>query len=100
MRPKRKAVVKWLHQLGFPSPDVALHEITLVNAANQLAQYREECARFEEKYQTSLAQLERQIKRRRGQESFGVEEDRMAWRFARDDVAYWTPRVEELRRAV
>jgi len=100
MRPTRKAVVQWLHQLGFASPDVALNEITLLSAANQLAQFREECARFEKKYRMSLAQLERQLKQRRGQESFALEEDLMAWQFAHDGVEYWAPRVEELRRAV
>ena len=73
--------------------------MTLLSAANQLAQFQEECARFAKKYRMSLHQLELSARRRRS-ESFSVEEDLMAWRFARDGVEYWTPRVEVLRRAV
>ena len=100
MRSKSKAVARLLHQLGFSSPSAALSEITLLTAANQLAQFREECARFQKKYKISLDQFERRLEKQRGQECLEAEDDLMAWRFAYDGVRYWTPRVEELRRAV
>ena len=89
-----------LRDLGFASPAAALNEITLLSAANQLAQFREECVRFEAKYHMPLAAFERHVERRRKQESFAEEEDLMAWRFADDGMRYWAPLVAELRRAV
>jgi hypothetical protein len=100
MAGRRRAVARVLSDLGFASPEAALEDITLLSAATQLAKYEEECARFERKYRTSLARLERQVSRQRGRESFAVEDDLMAWRFARDGVEHWRPRVEGLRRAV
>jgi hypothetical protein len=100
MASKRNAVARVLRDLGFASPAAALNEITLLSAANQLAQFREECARFEEKYRMPLDEFTRRLKARREQESFAEEEDLMAWRFAADAVRYWAPRVAELRRAV
>ena len=97
---QRYAAARVLRDLGFASPAAALNEITLLSAANQLAQFREECARFEEKYRTRLDAFERRLKTRHEQESFAEEEDLMAWRFADDGVRYWAPRVAELRRAV
>ena len=97
---QRHAVARVLRDLGFASPAAALNEITLLSAANQLAQFQEECARFEEKYRTSLDVFERRLKTRHEQESFAEEEDLMAWRFADDGVRYWAPRVAELRRVV
>jgi hypothetical protein len=98
--PSRKVVTRWLRELGFRSPDAALSEITLLSAATQLAQFREECVRFERKYRTSLPEFERRLRKQRGRESFEAEEDLMAWRFAHDAMEHWGPRVEELRRAV
>ncbi|MCK6556842.1 hypothetical protein L6Q96_20030 [Candidatus Binatia bacterium] len=98
MHPKRKA--RLLRQLGFPSADAALREFTLLTAATQLAQFREECARFEKKYRMSLDAFERRLKKECGHERFEAEEDLMAWRFAHEGMEYWAPRVEELRRAV
>ena len=97
---KRHGVASVLRDLGFASPAAALNEITLLSAANQLAQFREECARFEEKYRMTLDAFERHVRARREQESFAEEEDLMAWRFADDGVRYWAPRVAGLRRAV
>jgi hypothetical protein len=65
-------------QLGFSSPSAALNEITLLTAANQLAQFREECTRFEKRYKMSLEQFERRLDRQRGQECFEAEDDLMA----------------------
>jgi hypothetical protein len=89
-----------LSDLGFDSEESGLGEITLLSAASHLAQYEEECARFQRRYGVSLEQLERGLRRQRSKESFQVEEDAMAWRFARDLVEYWRPRVEDLRRAL
>lgn len=100
MAVRRKLVAQVLSDLGFSSADAALGEITLLSAAAQLAQYEEECARFERKYRMSLARFEQRSGRQRGRESFEAEEDLMAWRFAHDGVRYWRPRVEELRRVV
>lgn len=89
-----------LQKLGFPSAETALNELALLAAANQLAQFRNECARFEEKYGMAFRQFERHLRKQRGRESFEAEEDLMAWRFAHEGATYWAPRVEELRRAV
>ena len=97
---QRYAVAQVLRDLGFASPAAALNEITLLSAANQLAQFREECARFEEKYRMPLDAFEHRVKALHDRESFAEEEDLMAWRFADDGVRYWAPRVAELRRAV
>jgi hypothetical protein len=71
-----------------------------LTAATRLAQFREECARFEKKYRMSLDAFERRLEQQRGQECFEAEDDLMAWRFAHEGIEYWAPRVEELRRAV
>ena len=97
---RRKLVASVLSDLGFASTDAALGEITLLSAASQLAQYEDECARFERKYGMSLRELEQRLLRQRQRESFAGEEDLMAWRFAHDAVEYWRPRVAGLRRAV
>lgn len=100
MATRRTLVAKVLRELGFKSNEAALNEITLLNAASQLAQYEEECARFTRKYRMSLHHLEQRLRRRRGVESFAAEDDLMAWRFAHDAAEYWRPRVAGLRRAV
>jgi hypothetical protein len=100
MATRRKLVASVLSDLGFASADAALGEITLLGAASQLAQYEDECARFERKYGMPLRELEQRLRRERRRESFAVEEDLMAWRFAQDGVEYWRPRVVSLRRAV
>lgn len=96
----RKRIEKVLNELGFASTDAALNEFTLLSAASQLAQYEEECARFERKYAMSLRQFEQSLGRQRRQESFAAEEDLMAWRFAHEAAEFWRPRVAGLRRAV
>jgi len=100
MTPRKTLITKVLSELGFESPDAALGEITLLSAASQLAQFEDECARFERKYGASLRQFEQRLRRQRRRESFAEEEDLMAWRFAHDGVEYWRPRVAGLRRAV
>jgi hypothetical protein len=96
----RKSFERVLRELGFPSPEAALGEITLLGAADRLAQFREECARFEKKHGMTFERFRRRVEKGRGRESFADEEDLMAWQFAREGVEYWTPRVDELRRAV
>ncbi|MBP1688503.1 MAG: hypothetical protein H6Q33_4646 [Deltaproteobacteria bacterium] len=100
MARRRQAVTSVLHDLGFATVREALKEITLLSAATQLAQYEEECARFERKYGMPLERFERQLRRQQEHEDFAAEDDLMAWRFARDGVEHWRPRVEGLRRAV
>ncbi len=100
MASRKQLIARVLKDLRFESTDAALGEITLLSAASQLAQYEEECARFERKYGRSLRELERQLRHQRHRESFTAEEDLMAWRFAYEAVEYWRPRVAGLRRAV
>ena len=100
MATRKQLIVRALGDLGFESAEAALGEITLLGAASQLAQYEEECVRFERKYGMSLRQFERQLHRQRQRESFRAEDDLMAWRFAHEAVEYWRPRVAGLRRAV
>ena len=98
MASRKKLISGVLKDLGFESADAALGEITLLSAASQLAQYEEECARFERKYGRSFGEFERQLRRQRHRESFTAEEELMAWRFAHEAVEYWRPRVAGLGR--
>lgn len=87
-----------LQDLGI-SEQGALHTFALLQASQKLAEFRQDCAAFQDKYRMAFDAFEKRISTR-ALEIFEEEDDYMAWKFAEEGVVYWREKVEHLKLGI
>ncbi len=69
------------------SKESLLNEITLLLAKQQFAEYRMEKEYYEKKYGKSFEEFDPEF--HRSEATLELEDDWMAWKFARESYIYW-----------
>ncbi|MBS3764001.1 MAG: hypothetical protein KGZ25_11945 [Planctomycetes bacterium] len=86
-----------LSTLHYSSLEDAGREMVYLQAESKVSEYRAEVERFRKKYGASFDKLKRTIEEQTGEEDFELEDDLLAWRFARDSLEYWQTKLKELK---
>ncbi len=71
-------------------------EIALLIAVSKRDKYQLECAKFQQKYQSSFADFEKQLHSQPNKEDYAKESDLDDWEFAIASQNWWEKRIEEL----
>lgn len=86
-----------LSSFHYGSLEEAGREMIWMQAESKVNEYRSEVERFEAKYDVSFDEVQRKTDATKGEEDFEKEDDLMAWRFARENLRYWSEKVRELK---
>lgn len=74
----------------------AIREFALLTDSQKLAEFNQECAALQHKYNMTFSEFEQKIISST-EEVFTEEEDYMAWKFAEEGAAYWREKGERLK---
>jgi hypothetical protein len=86
-----------LSKVGYTSAEHFVRDSALLIALSKIDQYKAECDLFRERYGMELEELEATLRKTRGMEDFGKEEDLEDWEFAFSAVKWWQEKADELR---
>ena len=89
-----------LSLLRYDSLEEAGREMVLMEAESKVSEYKSEVKKFEKKYNSPLEEFERQIRQQKQAESFEIEDDLMAWRFAQESLDYWKSKLINFEHAI
>ena len=86
-----------LSSLHYGSLEEAGREMICRQAESKVSEYRSEVERFEAKHGASYEEFQETVDSSKGQEDFEEEDDLMGWRFARENLRFWSEKVRELK---